>query len=110
MREPIALRPDYDAALLRGLARESQDPDQVRRLLALAVKLVVPHNITIVLLPPKCPELNPQENVWQFIRDNRLSNRVFDDLHALIMTPSRLQTSPPTKPRHDVFRRAILTP
>ena len=36
MREPIALRPDYDAALLRGLARESQDPDQVRRLLALA--------------------------------------------------------------------------
>ena len=84
MREPIALRPDFDAALLRGLARESQDPDQVRRLLALAVKLVVPHNITIVLLPPKCPELNPQENVWQFIRDNWLSNRVFDDLHALI--------------------------
>lgn len=24
MREPIALRPDYDAALLRGLARESK--------------------------------------------------------------------------------------
>ena len=50
----------------------------------LSGKLVVPHNITIVLLPPKCPELNPQENVWQFIRDNWLSNRVFDDLHALI--------------------------
>ena len=28
-------------------------------------------------LPPKCPELNPVENVWQFIRDNWLSNRVF---------------------------------
>jgi hypothetical protein len=50
----------------------------------LSHKLVVPHNITIVLLPPKCPELNPQENVWQFIRDNWLSNRVFDDIHALI--------------------------
>jgi len=25
----------------------------------------------------KCPELNPVENVWQFIRDNWLSNRVF---------------------------------
>jgi len=37
MREPIALRAHYDAALLRGLARESKDPDQVRRLLALAV-------------------------------------------------------------------------
>jgi len=50
----------------------------------LSRKLVVPHNITIVPLPPKCPELNPQENVWQFIRDNWLSNRVFDDIHALI--------------------------
>jgi transposase len=46
--------------------------------------LVVPQNITIVLLPSKCPELNPQENVWQFIRGNWLSNRVFDNLHALI--------------------------
>ena len=36
----------------------------------LSRKLVVPHNITIVPLPPKCPELNPQENVWQFVRDN----------------------------------------
>ena len=46
--------------------------------------LVVPRNITIVLLPSKCPELNPQENVWQFIRDNWLSNRVFDNINALI--------------------------
>jgi hypothetical protein len=28
-------------------------------------------------LPPKCPELNPVENIWQFMRDNWLSNRVF---------------------------------
>ena len=28
-------------------------------------------------LPPKCPELNPVENVWPFMRDNWLSNRVF---------------------------------
>ena len=49
----------------------------------LSQKLVVPSNITIVPLPAKCPELNPQENVWQFMRDNWLSNRVFlnnDDL------------------------------
>jgi transposase len=39
--------------------------------------LVVPQNITIVLLPSKCPELNPQENVWQYLRGNWLSNRVF---------------------------------
>ncbi|MCA3276941.1 MAG: IS630 family transposase [Roseomonas sp.] len=37
----------------------------------------VPANIT--LLPPKCPELNVVENIWQFMRDNWLSNWVFRD-------------------------------
>jgi transposase len=40
-------------------------------------KLVVPANISLLPLPPKSPELNPVENVWQFLRDNWLSNRVF---------------------------------
>jgi transposase len=39
--------------------------------------LVVPPNITLFPLPSKCPELNPVENVWQFMRDNWLSNRIF---------------------------------
>jgi transposase len=39
--------------------------------------LVVPENITILPLPPKSPELNPVENIWQFMRDNWLSNRIF---------------------------------
>lgn len=43
----------------------------------LSARLAVPDNITIVALPAKCPELNPQENVWEFMRDNWLSNRVF---------------------------------
>ncbi len=38
----------------------------------LSTKLVVPDNLTIVPLPPKCPELNAHENVWQFMRDNWL--------------------------------------
>jgi transposase len=33
----------------------------------LSTRLIVPTNITIIPLPPKCPELNPVENVWQFI-------------------------------------------
>jgi len=48
--------------------------------------LVVPDNITLLPLPPRSPELNPVENVWQFMRDNWLSNRVFhgyDDIVAL---------------------------
>ena len=40
-------------------------------------KLDIPDNISIVALPAKCTELNPVENIWQFMRDNWLSNRVF---------------------------------
>ena len=40
-------------------------------------KLPVPGNITQIPLPPKSPELNPIENIWQFMRDNWLSNWVF---------------------------------
>ena len=32
-------------------------------------KLKVPDNITLLPLPPRSPELNPMENVWQFVRD-----------------------------------------
>jgi transposase len=49
-------------------------------------KLRVPGNITIEFIPPRSPELNPQENIWQYIRQNWLSNRVFntyDDILAL---------------------------
>jgi len=48
--------------------------------------LRVPDNITLLPLPPYAPELNPIENVWQFMRDNWLSNRIFegyDDIVAL---------------------------
>ena len=47
-------------------------------------KLEVPVNITIMPLPPKCPELNPTENIWQFIRDNWLSNRVFKSYDDIV--------------------------
>ena len=39
--------------------------------------LVVPDNITLIPLPPRSPELNPVENVWQLMRDKWLLNRVF---------------------------------
>ena len=50
----------------------------------LSDKLDIPDNITLMPLPPKSPELNPVENIWQFIRDNWLSNRVFDNADALV--------------------------
>jgi transposase len=33
----------------------------------LSGRLTVPPNITLIPLPAKCPELNPQENVWQTV-------------------------------------------
>ena len=42
-----------------------------------SAKLKLPANISLLSLPPKSPELNPTENVWQYLRDNWLSNRVF---------------------------------
>jgi len=41
-------------------------------------KLDVPSNITLLHLPPYSPELNPVENIWAYLRGNKLSNRVFD--------------------------------
>ena len=53
--------------------------------LILPGRLEVPANISLLPLPPRAPELNPMEKVWQFMRDNWLSNRVFasrDDIVA----------------------------
>src|SRR6516225_6374489 len=50
----------------------------------MSTRLVVPANITLIALPPKCPELNPVENVWQFMRDNWLSNRIFKSYDDLV--------------------------
>jgi len=47
-------------------------------------KLHVPNNLTIILLPSRSPELNPVENIWQYIRGNWLSNSVFEDYDAIV--------------------------
>ena len=46
--------------------------------------LAVPANITLLTLPPYSPELNPVENVRQFLRQNRLANRVFKSYDAIV--------------------------
>ena len=46
--------------------------------------LDVPQNVTPIFLPSRAPELNPVENVWQYLRSNWLSNRVFDTYDAII--------------------------
>jgi hypothetical protein len=54
-------------------------------------------------LPPRSPELNPQENIWQFLRQRFLSDRIFltyDDIveavcdawNRLIGEPERISS------------------
>ena len=62
--------------------------------------LAIPKNITLVLLPPRSPELNPVEIIWQYLRQNWLSNRVFetyeDILEAACDAWQRLMLQPET--------------
>jgi hypothetical protein len=47
-------------------------------------KLRVPTNLTLMPLPPRSPELNAQENIWQYLRQTYLSNRVFANYTAIL--------------------------
>ena len=49
-----------------------------------AKALAIPDNISLLVLPAYSPELNPIENVWLYLRQNYLSNRVFDDYDAIV--------------------------
>lgn len=43
----------------------------------------MPGNVTLVKLPPCCPELNPIENLWHYLKCHFWSNRAYPDYDAL---------------------------
>lgn len=49
-----------------------------------AKALTIPENIRLLRLPGYSPELNPQEHVWDELREKEFPNRVFDQLSAVI--------------------------
>jgi transposase len=66
-------------------------------------QLVVPSNITLLTLPAYSPELNPMENVWDYLRQNKLCAKVWDTYediveackrawHFLINDPERIRS------------------
>jgi len=46
--------------------------------------LLVPKNVTLIFLPSRAPELNPVENIWQYLRQTWLSACVFDTYEAVV--------------------------
>ena len=47
-------------------------------------RLRVPDNISLLPLPRCAPELNPVENVWEYLRQNQLSFRVWESYDAVV--------------------------
>ena len=46
--------------------------------------LTLPQNLSLLFLPPKSPELNPVENIWQYLRQTWLANSVFDTYDEIL--------------------------
>jgi hypothetical protein len=49
-----------------------------------AKELSIPENIRLLPLPPYAPQLNPQEHVWDELREKEFPNRVFNHLDAVV--------------------------
>jgi len=49
-----------------------------------AKKLRVPANIELAFLPPYSPELNPQEQIWDELREKYCRNKFFKNLEAVV--------------------------
>jgi hypothetical protein len=43
-------------------------------------KLEVPENIRLIKLPPRSPELNPAEHIWEELREKNFANKALRDL------------------------------
>ena len=46
--------------------------------------LRVPENIELAYLPPYSPELNPQEQIWDELREKFFANKLFKTLEAVM--------------------------
>lgn len=49
-----------------------------------AKDLIVPEGIHLIPLPPYSPQLNPQEHIWDEIREKAFPNRIFDDMSEVV--------------------------
>ncbi len=73
-----------------------------------AKDLAIPENIRLLGLPPYAPELNPQEHVWDELRQKEFPNRVFNHLDAVIRQLE--QGLPRLAKDHESLRRLTAWP
>jgi transposase len=78
-----------------------------------AKALEIPENIELAFLPPYSPDLNPQEQIWDELREKFFCNRTFASLKAVIDNAVKgLQSIEglPEKIKHLTHRNWILNP
>jgi hypothetical protein len=46
--------------------------------------LVRPKNLTLITQPPHAPEVNPVENVWEYLRQNKLAARLYETYEDIV--------------------------
>jgi transposase len=49
-----------------------------------SVRLRIPDNLTLIRLPRYAPELNSAENIWEYLRKNKLSNIIFKSYEDIV--------------------------
>jgi transposase len=73
---------------------------------------VVPGNITLLSLPLYSPELNPMENVWDYLRQNKPCAEVrssYDDILDACQSAWRLLINNPDRIRSIATREWIVS-
>ena len=85
-----AMNPEYRATFLAQVS-VAHPKDFIGMVVAgasshVAKALVVPENIRLHRLPGYAPELNPQEQLWDELREKEFPNRVFSDMAGVVQT------------------------
>ncbi len=101
--QPATVAAEYTATVREVFVKEGQQINKGDVVAQISSQAIVESRARLAsdyaLRVSKLAELNPVENVWQFMRDNWLSNRIFksyDDLvdHCFGMVPNMASLQP----------------
>jgi putative transposase len=75
-----------------------------------AKALTIPQNLVLLPLPSYSPELNPSENLWQWLRSHQLANRIYPDYDDLLHAAATAMSSLNADRIRSVCACSYLTP